>query len=198
MSVVLKRNSRRAWVGVILIVLGLSLVTTSYFNVYSQQMKKIAQRVLLMEGNSSADLNTRTFVHEHSTLALVWVVGSDELQNVLNSTLNYNSSLGYPITITLSDGTRNMSASVYAVAVFGDFWLPQPVYASWFSIPSDWGGISRVTISNSESHPVCWVATCILYEQVLHYDWLAVMLLGIACLLTGVIISVTAIHRRKV
>lgn len=197
MSIVMEKKSRRVWVGVILIVLGLSLMVTSYFNVYSEQMQKVAQRVLLMEGNSSADLDTRTFIPVHSTLALVWVVGSPELQSVLNSSLNYSSSVGNPITITLSDGTRNVSASVYAVAVFGDYWLPQPVYASWFTIPSDWGSVIRVTISNSESHPVCWVATCILYERVTHYYWLAVMLLGTVCLLTGAIISVTAIPRKK-
>jgi hypothetical protein len=196
MSVVLNRNSKRVWIGVILIMLGLSLVVPSYFNVYSQETKKIAQRVLLMEGNSSADLNISFPVH--ASRALIWVVGSPELQTVLNSTLNYSSSVGNPITITLSDGTRNMSASVYWVAVFGDYWLPQPVYASWFSIPSDWSSVSRVSISNSENHSVCWIETCIFYDQILHFDWLAVMLLGVISLLIGAVISVSTIHRRTV
>jgi hypothetical protein len=183
-------------VGVILIVLGLSLAVTSYFNVYSQETKKIAQRVLLMEENSSADLNISFPVH--ASRALIWIVGSPELQNVLNSTLNYSSSVGKAITITISDGTQSMSASVYAVAMFGDYWLPQPVYASWVDIPSDWSPISKVSVSNSESHPVCWIATCILYEQVTHFDWLAVMLLGVISLSIGAVISVITIHRRTV
>lgn len=194
MSVVLNRNSKLVLIGVILITLGLSLVATSYFSVYSQETKKIAQRVLLMEGNSSADLNISP--PAHASRVLIWIIGSPELQNVLNSTLNYSSSVGKAITITISDGTHSMSASVYAVAMFGDYWLPQPVYASWAHIPSDWSPISKVSISNSESLPVCWIATCILYEQVIHFDWLVVMLLGIVSLSIGAVISVIAIHRR--
>jgi hypothetical protein len=192
----MSKRSKLVWVGTLLIVLGFTLAVTSYFNVYSEETKKIKQQVLLTKENSSSDLNF--FFPVHASRALVWVIGSSELQGVLNSTLNYSSSIGRPITMTLSDGTRNISASVGPVAVFGDYWLPQPVYASWFSIPSDWSYVSKVSISNSESHPVCWIATCIFYEQVIHLDWLGVMFLGVASILIGAaIVSVIAVSKKN-
>lgn len=197
MSFVWNRNSRRIWIGIILIAMGLSLALTSYPSIQSEEIQKIAQRVLLMEGNSSSYLNISLPVH--ASRAFVWIVGSPELQGVLNSTYDYSSSVGLKtITITLTDGVRNMSVSVYAVAILGDYWLPQPVYGSWFSIPSGWGAVSRVFVSNSESHPVCWIASCIFYEQFIHFEWLAAMVLGVISLLIGLVISVTALRRKVV
>ena len=110
-------NFKLLLVGVILITLGTTLVATSYFKIYDTVEKIFPTAdVLPIQANSSSDFYFN-FIYgplPQSQKAVVVVAGSKELQGILNSTLNYNSTrIGGEknITITLFAGNQNISAS---------------------------------------------------------------------------------------
>jgi uncharacterized membrane protein len=195
-------NIKLLLVGVILITLGTTLLATSYFKIYDtvETIFPTAD-VLPIKANSSSDFH---FDYSFGPLPqsqkiLVVVAGSQELQGILNSTLNYNSIRiggGKNITISLSVGNHSISASettnyyeTYEEAMtFHIFDIP----VSW------WNGFDmKVSITNPENYPVCWIVNVMLYGQVVNNNWLTVFLVGIVLTILGLIIIEVAHHRRR-
>ncbi len=198
----MSKYSKVMLVGIILIVFGLTLVSTSYFKIYDTVETILPTAgALPIQANSSSDFY---FDYSFGPLPesqkiLVLVAGSQELQSILNSTLNYNSTMingGKNITITVFSPNYNISASEkiwYSQTYF------EPIAFHTFDIPaSQWNGFAiKVSITNPESYPVCWIVNVMLYGQVVNNNWLTVFLVGIVPILLGLIIIGVAGHRRK-
>lgn len=198
------KYSRLILVGIILVVFGVTLVASSYFKIYDtvETIFPTAD-VLPIPANSSS-----VFYFNHglgflpkSSKVVVVVAGSRELQGILNSTLNYNSTrIGGEknITITLFGGNQNISASetTYYYETY-----QEAMAFHVFDIPSNWNsgieGISEVSITNPENYPVCWIVSVMLYGQEISSNWLTVFLIGIVPITLGLIIIGVAGHARK-
>jgi hypothetical protein len=201
----MSKYSKVMLVGIILIVFGVTLVATSYFKIYDTVETIFPTADLLpMPANSSSDFyfNYGLGFLPQSSKVVVVVAGSRELQGILNSTLNYNSTrIGGEknITISLFGENQNISASETT------YYYPtyqEAMAFHIFDIPSNWNsgvdsGISEVSITNPESYPVCWIVSVMLYGQVINSNWLTVFLIGIVPIILGLIIIGVAGHRRK-
>lgn len=200
----MNQYSKLILVGIILLVFGLTLVSTSYFKIYDTIETILpSANVLPIQANSSSDFYFRFILGAlpRSQKALVIVAGSQELQGILNSTLDYNSTMifgGKNITISVFCGNENISASEKTwVSTTYD----EPMAFHIFDLPASWWdsgfGISKVSITNPESYPVSWIVNVVLYGQVVNNNWLTVFFVGIVPIILGLIIIGVAGHRRK-
>jgi len=200
----MSQYSRLILVGMILLVFGVTLVATSYFRIY-ETVERIfpTADVLPIQANSSSDfyINYGLGALPPSQKALVLVAGSQELQSILNSTLNYNSTMiygGKNITISVFCGNQNISASE---RTWTSFTYDEPIAFHTFDLPASWWdsgfGISKVSITNPEDHPVSWIINVMLYGQVVNASWLTVCLVGIVPIILGLIMVGVAGYKRK-
>jgi hypothetical protein len=201
----MSKYSKVMLVGIILIVFGLTLVSTSYFKIYDTVETILPTAgALSIQANSSSDFYFNFFYGPlpQSQKILVLVAGSQDLQGILNSTLNYSSTMKYPqnITISLFNGNQNISATekTWIMSQTHD----EPLAFHTFDIPASWSfgsgtEIGKVSITNPESYPVCWIVNVMLYGQIIDSNWFAVFLIGIVPIILGLIIIEVAHHRRK-
>ncbi len=191
--------NRWIFVGIILLVFGVTLAATSYFKIYDT-VERITptSRVLPIQANSSSYFNFWPFFGSfpQSQQALVVVSGSQELQGILNSTLNYNSTMKYGqnITISLVEGNQSISATVRSV---GTPTYSEPIAAHVFDIPASWWAGFWIRVNNPESYPVCWIVNVMLYGQVVNNYWLTTFFVGMVSIILGLIIVGVAGYRRK-
>jgi hypothetical protein len=191
-------------VGVILVVFGVTLVATSYFKIYDTVETVLPTAdVLPIPANSSSVFyfNYGLGFLPQSSKVVVVVAGSRELQGILNSTLNYNSTrIGGEKNITITLFGRNQNISASETTYYYETYQEAMAFHV-FDIPSNWisgiGGISEVSITNPNSYPVCWIVSVMLYGQEIDSNWLTVFLVGIVPIILGLIIVGVAGHRRK-
>lgn len=200
----MSKYSKLILVGIILIVFGVTLVATSYFKIYDTVEKIVPTAgVLPIQANSSSDFyfNYLFGPLPQSQKVLVLVAGSQELQSILNSTLNYKSTMIFwqNITISLFSGNQNISASERTWGTTQTY--NEPIAFHTFDIPASWWvsgfGISKVSITNPESYPVCWIVNVMLYGQVVNSNWLTVFFVGMVPIILGLIIVGVEGYRRK-
>jgi hypothetical protein len=192
-------------VGIVLLVFGVTLVATSYFKIFDTIETILPTAgVLPIQANSSSDFYFNFFYGPlpQSQKILVLVAGSQHLQGILNPTLNYSSTMKYPqnITISLFNGNQNISATEKT-------WIMSqthggPLAFHTFDIPASWSfgsgtDIGKVSITNPESYPVCWIVNVMLYGQEINTNWLTVFFAGIVPIVLGLIIVVVAAYKRK-
>ena len=132
---------------------------------------------------------------------LVLVAGSRQLQDVLNPTLNYNSTMKYGknITITLFGANPNQNISASETTLLPQTYLGAAAFHT-FDVPASWNnmvGVTTVSITNPESYPVCWIVNVMLYGQVVNSNWLTVFYVGMIPIILGLIIVGVAGYRRK-
>jgi hypothetical protein len=189
-------NYKLVMVGAILVTLGTTLIAASYFNLYTMVEASIPYPyTIIIFGRSYAKIDD-IMGPNYTGIRKVGIIisGSQELQNILNSTLNYNTTLGLdPITITLSFG-RVMSASVTPSYV--PYFFQGILAVHYFDVPS-YSPWSTITITNPGDNPVYWDVTVIHYEEVVNQNWLATLLIGIAFATVGIAITGIAIIRKS-
>jgi uncharacterized membrane protein len=199
----LSKYFKLIWVGIILLVFGVTLVVTSYPRIYNTYESIIPiAHVLPIEANSSSDflLNFNPFLgtlFPKPQKVLVVVTGSQELEGILNSTSNYDSTMkaGQNITISLVSQYQTISAterSAYAIVMYDE-----PVVPHMFDIPADWSSWFYVRVTNPESYPVCWVVNVLGYAQVVDNNWLTVFFVGTILIILGAILVGVSAYRRK-
>jgi hypothetical protein len=186
-------------VGTILLVFGATLVITSFFKIYDTVVTIApTSSVLRIQANSSSDFYFWYLFggFPRSQQVSVVVAGSPELQGLLNSTLNYNSTMNYGqnITISIVSGNESISASVRSG---GSLTYSGSVAPHTFDIPADWWAGFHVRVTNPENYPVCWIVNVILFGQVVDNTWLTVLLGGIIPTILGLILFGIASHRRN-
>ncbi len=198
----MNHHSKLVLVGTILLVFGATLVATSYLKIYDTYETIIpTAHVLPIQANSSSDfiLNFNPFfgtLLPQTQRVSVVVTGSQELQGILNSTINYNSTmkLGQNITISLVSENQTISATVRSG------YTPtynEPIAPHTFDIPADWLPWFYIRITNPESYPVCWIVNVSAYGQVVNNTWLTLFFVGIIPIILGLILVGIASHRRN-
>lgn len=195
-------NFKFLLVGVILITLGTTLVVTSYFKIYDTVEKVVPTAgVLPIQANSSSSFWFNFFMGPlpQSQKVSVLVAESQHLQDVLNSTLNYNSTIEYGknITITLFGLRQNQNLSASVTTLYSQTYWGCVAFHT-FDVPVSWNNwVSTVSITNPESYPVCWIVNVMLYGQVVNSNWLTVFYVGMIPVILGVIIVGVAVYKRK-
>jgi hypothetical protein len=185
-------------VGTILLVFGVTLVITSSFKIYERYETIIPTAgILTIPANLSSDFyvwHLFGFPPKSDKIEVV-VADSPELQNLLNTSLNYTSTMkdGQNITISLVSGYDSISASVRIGGTPSYSGLIAPHV---FDIPKDWDAY-HVRVSNPESYPVCWIVNVILYGHFIDHAWLNVTLVAIAPIILGIVLVGIAKRRRN-
>jgi len=185
-------------IGTILLVFGVTLVITSSFKIYERYETIIPTAgILTIPANLSSDFyiwHLLGFPPKSDKIEVV-VADSPELQNLLNTSLNYTSTMkdGQNITISLVSGYDSISASVRIGGTPSYSGLIAPHV---FDIPNDWDAY-HVRVSNPESHSVCWIVNVILYGHFIDHTWLNVTLVGIAPIILGIVLVGIAKRRRN-
>jgi hypothetical protein len=197
--------SKLILVGIILVVFGVTLVATSYFKIFDTIETVLPTAgALPIQANSSSDFYFNFFYGPlpKSQKILVLVAGSNDLQGILNSTLNYSSTIEHPqnITISILDGNQNLSTTENTWTLSQTYL--DPVAFHTFDIPDSWSfgsgtEIGKVSVTNPENYPVCWIVNVMLYGQVINDGWLTVFFVGIVPIILGLIIIGVAAHKRK-
>jgi hypothetical protein len=196
----MSKYSKVMLVGIILIVFGVTLLATSYFRIYDTVETVLpTANVLPIQANSSSDFyfNSVEGLSPQPQTIFVLVTESRELQGILNSTLNYNSTMindGKNVTITLFAGNQPISASERT-------WISQTSHETvafhTFDFPSGQYFVDKISITNPYGYPVCWIVNVMAYGQLINTDWLAVFIVGLISIILGLIIVGVAGHRRK-
>jgi uncharacterized membrane protein len=188
-------NIKLLFVGVILFTLGTTLAATSYFNLHSMVEANIPYaNTILITGRYYAEiLDINNNLDQAGIQRIgVFISGSQELQGIVNSTLNYNTTLGFkPITISLSD--ERTSATVTPLyAPYGQ----GLVAVHYFDVPN-YSAITRITVTNPEDYPVCWDISIIHYSEIININWLVALIIGIIAVMLGLVIIGVAGYKRK-
>jgi hypothetical protein len=187
-------NIKLLFVGVILFTLGTTLAATSYFNLHSMVEANIPYaNTILITGSYYAeidDFNTNLGYTGIQRVG-VFISGSRELQGIVNSTLNYNTTLGFkPITISLSSGQRTTVTPLYAPYGRG------LVAVHYFDVPI-YSALTTITVTNPEDYPVCWDISIVHYSEIININWLVALIIGIIAVMLGLIIIGVARYKRK-
>ena len=197
-------NFRLILVAQLLFTPGTTIAATSYFKIYDTVERIFPSAgVLPIQANSSSDfyLNYGLGALPPSQKALVLVAGSQELKGILNSTLNYNSTMiygGKNITISVFCGNQNISASerTWTSSTYNE-----PIAVHTFDLPTSWWdsgfGISKVSFTNPENYPVCWVVNVMLYGQVINNNWLTASLIGLVFIIIGAVTVGIAVQKSR-
>jgi hypothetical protein len=187
-------NIKFLFVGVILFTLGTTLAAASYFNLYSMVEANFpyANTILITGGYYAKIYDINNNLDQAGIQRVgVFISGSRELQSIINSTLNYNTTLGFkPITISLSSGQRTTVTPLYAPYGQG------LVAVHYFDVPG-YSPITTITVTNPEDYPVCWDISIIHYSEIININWLVALIIGIVAVILGLIIIGVAGHRRK-
>ena len=196
----MNQYSKLILVGIILLVFGVTLVATSYFKIYDTVERILpASGVLPIQANSSSDFYFWNLFggFPQSQRALVMVSGSQKLQSLLNSTLNYNSTMEYGqnITISLVAGNEIVSASERTgLSLTTD----DSMAAHIFDVPASWWAGFGIRVNNPESYSVCWIVNVMLYGQVINNNWLTVFFVGIVAIALGLVIGIVGYRRKAI
>jgi hypothetical protein len=194
-------NSKLAIIGVILITSGTTLAITSYFNVNYWQTQLFYRTIFVLDPNSSFSQWLRLDKPMSLKQIQVQIEPSGEIADFLNSTMlsTYHLGVGLnPITVTLGDPYRNISADLITSAKMegGGFELTlEPVHV--FDIPDDWSTINNITITNPENHPVILIAVTTGTYLLVNSNWQTAMYNGIASVAVGAAITGISVLRRK-
>jgi hypothetical protein len=191
--------SKLILVGTVLLFFGVPLVTTSSYKIFFEKDVTITSSgVLMIKANSTADFGFWALFGDFpkSDQILVVVSESPDLQNLLNSTLNYHSTMNPEHNITISIvGNHIISASERVTSsVTYEYGLAA---AHWFNIPSDWWAGCWVRVSNPENYPVCWVVSVVLYGPRTDAAWCSALVLGIGTIIIGLVVFRIANVRRN-
>jgi hypothetical protein len=149
--------SKLILVGTILLLIGVPLVTTTSYKVFFEKdVTLTSSGVLMIQANSSADFGFWALFGALPKSEQILVVVSDnpELQNILNSTLNYRSTMDPRdnITISIVNGNQVVSASERVTGAAS--YEYGSVAFHTFDIPPNWW-VYDVRVSNPENYPVC-------------------------------------------
>jgi hypothetical protein len=192
--------SKLILVAAILVIFGTAMVAPSSYKILFDKGETMlpTSGLLPIQANSSSDFVFWYLFGDFpkSDQVLVVVSGSYELQGLLNSTLNYNSTMddGKDITISIVAGNQSISA----IALRGPTpSYEEPIATSTFDIPSDWWAGFAVRVSNPENYPVVWTITVILYGHVIDTFWIEVLIIGIGAIILGLATFQIANNRKK-
>jgi hypothetical protein len=194
--------SKLILVGTILLFFGVPIVTTTSYKIFFDRVATVTSSgVLAIQANSSADFGFWSLMGDfpQSEQILVVVAESPGLQSLLNSTLNYHSTMNYRDNITISivgSGNQTVSASErVGGAVSYEY---GGVAYHTFDVPSSWWGYF-VRVTNPENYPVCWVITVVLYGQLADNAWRSALILGIGTIILGLVVfRIANVRRNKI
>ncbi len=202
----LSKNFKLILTGTILLVLGVTLVATSYPKIYITYVSIIpTAHVLTIQANSSSDffIDFEPFlgtILPQPQRVLVVVTGSQELKDILNSTSIYTSTMKNGQNITISLVHENQIVS-FTERSGNTPTYDEPIVPHMFDIPADWGSWTGtrfyIRVNNPESYPVCWIVNVLAYARGSDNNWLTVFFMGTIPIVLGAILVGVAAYRKK-
>ena len=177
-------NLKSRYIGLAMLVFGITLVVLSYPNLYSWNVQFFDSTTLLIGANSS---------NEHSML--IGVSNVKRVQVIVdNGPWGLPSAWGdcywinHPFEISLLNGEGDSVGITTAKAPSVDY---------TFDVPSSWSHLGGIRISNPENQPVAVNIIEIFHNQTLNSSWEMAIVAGLIVILIGIILMVISTKKGR-
>lgn len=177
------------WIGMILLVFGITLAASSSFNVYYWEIDPLGSLELPIAAKSSG--YALLLLDRTTDMKKVEVHLSHGRLDILNETLRYGHLWNF--TLTLSDSVVYMPYSQNVSITMNPESFP---VTHVFDIPDNWRLLGKISVTNLEDFPVFVIVWSAIHRQLLNNNWQIAMNSGILSALIGIAFVGTEIRKR--
>jgi hypothetical protein len=173
----MKMRERVLWVGVMLLVFGVTGAAMSYVNLHHSEEEHLGPLILAIDAGSSSDFMLLTGIAPGMKSLEVKIYWFPRL-DILDITLNYTRpTRPYTVSLYEEGGAGRLSKTFD--------WRISPV-THVFDIPEDWRYLYKTTVFNYDDHPICLVEEITFSRQTLDSNMQTAVIIGVAFSVFGI------------